>query len=139
MSDQVSGLILLDFHIDQSGNLTTATPVDVPLAGDAYHKKVKMPQGGCLRAVMARCETTPNTSNPDLVCSMTIGGAEDSDGHADIAVGDTEANATFANGEVPFDEDDEIGASIMQTGGTIDDAVDEVHITLLLQLGKSNI
>ncbi len=139
MSDQVSGLIQLDFHVDQSGNLTTATPVHLPLAGDVYHKTVKMPQAGCLRAVLARCETTPNTSNPSLVCSMTIGGAEDSDGHADIAVGDTEANATFANGEVPFDGSDEIGASIMQTGATIDDAVDEVRVTLILQLGKSNI
>jgi hypothetical protein len=139
MSDQVSGLIQLDFHIDQSGNLTTATPVDLPLAGDVYHKTVKMPQDGCLRAVLARCETTPNTGNPALVCSMTIAGTESTSGHADIAVGSTEQNATFANGEVTFDQGDEIGASIMQTGATIDDAVDEVHVTLVLQLGRSNI
>ena len=139
MSNQVSGLIQLDFWIDQSSNLTTATPVDLPLAGDTYHKKVKMPQDGCLRAVLARCETTPNTDNPSLVCSMTIGGVESTNGHADIAVGSTGQNATFANGEVTFDAGDEVGASIMQTGGTIDDAVDEVHVTLILQLGRSNI
>jgi hypothetical protein len=139
MSDQVSGLIALHFYKDNSGNLTTATPVDQPLAGGAYHVKQKMPQDGCLRAIIARIETTPNTANPDLVASMTIGGVEDATGHVDIPIGDTDGVATFANGEVPFDEDDEIGASVMQTGGTIDDAVDETYITLILQLGKSNI
>jgi len=138
MSDQVSGILALDFYIDQSGNLTTATPVDLPRKG-AYHKGFKMPQGGCLRGVIAQCETTPNTANPALVCSMTIGGTESTDGHADIAVGDTAQTETFANGEIPIAADDVVGASIMQTGGTIDDAVDEVIITLLIQLGSSNI
>ena len=139
MSDEVSGLIALSFYIDQSGNLTTATPVDLPIAGGTYHKGFYMPQDGCLRAIIADCETTPNTDNPSLVCSMTLDGAEDSDGHADIEVGDTEAYETFANGEVPIAAGESVGASIMQTGETIDDAVDEVLITLIIQLGRSNI
>lgn len=139
MSDEVSGIIKLDFWINQTGNLTTATPVDVPMAGDVYHKTMLMPQAGCLRAVLARCEQTPNTANPDLVAALTIGGVESVLGIASIPIGDTEANATFANGEITFDEDDEVGASIEMTGGTIDDAVEEVHITLLCQLGRSNI
>ncbi len=139
MSDELSGVIALSFYIDRSTNLTTATPVDLPIAGGTYHKGFYMPQDGCLRAVIADCETTPNTSNPSLVCSMTLDGTESSDGHADIAVGDTEAQATFANGEIPIAAGETVGASIMQTGATIDDAVDEVLITLIIQLGRSNI
>jgi len=138
MSDEVSGLLPLSFYIDQSGNLTTATPVDLKIAG-SYHTKVKMPQAGCVRAILARCETTPNTANPALIAAFTIGGVEQAGCEASIVVGDTEDNATFANGEWEFDEDDEVGVSIEQTGGTIDDAVDEVHVLLLLQLGRSNI
>ena len=137
MSDEVSGLIALTFYLDQSGNLTTATPVDLPLAG-AYHKGYTMPQAGCLRAITADIETTPNTANPDLVADMTIGGAEQLASCA-IPIGDTEAETTFYNGEVPIAKGDVVGASIEQTGGTIDDAVDEVIVTLLIQLGKSNI
>ena len=138
MSDELSGIITLTFYVDQSGNLTTATPVDLPIAG-AYHKGFTMPQDGCLRAIVAQCETTPNTANPDLVCSMTADGTEDATGTTSIAIGATENYATFANGEVPIAKDVEVGASIMQTGGTIDDAVDETIVTLLVQLGRSNI
>jgi len=139
MSDELSGVIALTFYKDQSGNLTTATPVDLPITSGPYHKGFVMPQNGCLRAVIARCETTPNTANPDLVCSMTLDGTESTDGHADIAIGETEKEATFKNGEVTIAKGAEVGASIMQTGGTIDAAVDEVVILLLVQLGKSNI
>ena len=138
MSDEVSGLLPLSFYLDQVGNLTTATPVDLPIAG-AYHTKVKMPQAGCIRAISARIETTPNTANPDLVAAFTIGGVEQAGCEASIQIGDTEAVETFANGEWPFEADDEIGVSIEMTGGTIDDAVDEVHVLLLAQLGLSNI
>ena len=139
MSDEVSGLLPLSFYLDQVGNLTTATPVDLPIAG-AYHTKVnKMPQAGCIRAISARIETTPNTANPDLVAAFTIGGVEQAGCEASIPIGDTEAVETFHNGEWPFEADDEIGVSIEQTGGTIDDAVDEVHVLLLAQLGLSNI
>jgi hypothetical protein len=138
MSDEISGMVAIPFYIDQSGNLTTATPVDLPLAGATYHKGFTMPQDGCLRAIIARCETTPNTSNPSLVCDMTIGGAEEGVG-AEIAVGETAAYATFANGEVNIEKDEVVGASIEQTGGTIDDAVDEVLIILVIQFGRSNI
>jgi hypothetical protein len=138
MSDEVSGLLPLGFYIDQAGNLTTATPVDLPVAG-AYHKMVKMPQAGCIRALIARIETTPNTANPDLVAAFTIGGAEQVGCEVNIAIGATQAGDTYANGEWPFEADDEIGVSIEQTGGTIDDAVDEVHVLLLAQLGRSNI
>lgn len=139
MSDEVSGLVPLSFYIDQSGNLTTATPVDVPMAGATYHKLIKMPQAGCIRAISARIETTPNTANPDLVTAFTIDGTEQAGCEVAIPIGDTEAMGTFHNGEWPFEKDDEIGVSIEMTGGTIDDAVDEVHVLLLAQFGKSNI
>ncbi len=139
MSDEVSGLVPLSFYIDQSGNLTTATPVDLPMAGATYHKKIKMPQSGCIRAISTRLETTPNTANPALITAFTIGGTEQAGCESSVAVGDTEAYATFYNGEYTFDKDDEIGVSIEQTGGTIDDAVDEVHVLLLVQFGRSNI
>ncbi len=139
MSDEVSGLVLLHFFKDNSANLTTATPVDQPLAGDGVHLSMKAPQAGCLRAIMCEILTTPNTANPDLVAAMTIGGVESTTGICAIPIGDTQATGTFANGEVTFEEGDEIGASVEQTGGTIDDAVDETSIFLLLQFGRSNI
>ena len=139
MSDEVSGLIGLNFYIDQSGNLTTATPVDVPMAGATLHKKIKMPQAGCIRMISTRIETTPNTANPDLITAFTIAGAEQAGCETNIPIGDTEATATFGNREYEFAEDDEIGVSIEQTGGTIDDAVDEVHILMVVQFGQSNI
>ena len=138
MSDEISGLIAVPFFIDQSGNLTTATPVDVPIAGGPYHKFFTMPQDGCLRAIIADIETTPNTANPDLVADMTIGGVEQEASCA-IAIAATKAKETFANGEHNIDKDDEVGASIEMTGGTIDDAVDEVSVILIIQLGRSNI
>ena len=138
MSDEISGLIAVPFYIDQSGNLTTATPVDLPLMGGTYHKFFTMPQDGCLRAIIADIETTPNTANPDLVADMTIGGVEQTSSVA-IAIGATKGTTTFANGEYNIDKDDEVGASIEQTGGTIDDAVDETSVILIIQLGRSNI
>ena len=139
MSDEVSGLVLLHFFMDNAGNLTTATPVDQPLAGDGVHLSVKAPQAGCLRAIMCEILTTPNTANPDLVAAMTLDGTESVTGIVAIPIGDTQGSATFANGEVTFEEGEEIGASVEMTGGTIDDAVDETSIFLLLQLGRSNI
>ena len=138
MSDDVSGLVAVQWYIDQSGNLTTATPVDLPMAGATYHKFFTMPQDGCLRAIIADIETTPNTANPDLVSDMTIGGVEQVASCA-IAISATKARETFYNGEHPIAAGDEVGVSIEQTGGTIDDAVDEVSVTLIIQLGRSNI
>jgi len=138
MSDEISGLIAVPFYIDQSGNLTTATPVDLPLMGGTYHKFLTMPQDGCLRAIIADIETTPNTANPDLVADMTIGGVEQGASVA-IPIASTKGYTTFANGEYNIDKDDEVGASIEMTGGTIDDAVDEVSVILIIQLGRSNI
>ncbi len=139
MSDEVSGIMAIQFHIDQTGNLTTATPVDMPIAGGVYHKTFKMPQAGCLRGILSRIEQTPNTSNPDLVTQLTIGGVESTTGLVNIAIGATENEATFYNGEVALAKDDEVGVSIEMTGGTIDDAVEEVVAILIIQLGSSNI
>ncbi|MEE8373002.1 MAG: hypothetical protein V3R87_04770 [Dehalococcoidia bacterium] len=138
MSDQISGLIAVQYFLDQSGNLTTATPVDLDIVPGPYHQNFVMPQDGCLRAIISQIETTPAGSNPDLVTDLTIGGTEQEASCA-IAIGATKATATFANGEHNIDKDDVVGASIEMTGGTINDAVDEVSVILIIQLGRSNI
>ncbi len=138
MSDELSTVIAVQYFLDQSGNLTTATPVDLDIGSGPYHQSFVMPQDGCLRAIISQIETTPNTSNPDLVTDLTIGGVEQEASCA-IAIGATKGKATFYNGEHKIDKDDVVGVSIEMTGGTIDDAVDEVSVILLIQLGRSNI
>jgi hypothetical protein len=136
---EVSGIIAVPFYVDSSGNLTTATPVDCKIAGAPTETTWKMPQKGCLRGIVASSETTPNTANPTLVCGLTVATVEVAGATAGIIVGATKKEVMFKNGAYNLEEGDEVGASIMQTGTTIDAAVNEVSITLLIQLGRSNI
>lgn len=139
MSDHpVSGTFAVPFHIDQSGNLTTATPVDIAPNGQVYKKTFKAPQDGCLRAMTASCETTPAAGNGALVIVMTKGGTEVSGAGVSIAEGATADEETFFNGEYAFAENDLVGVSVTQTG-TINDAPDEIDVFCVFQLGKSNI
>ncbi|MFA5378244.1 MAG: hypothetical protein WC455_20995 [Dehalococcoidia bacterium] len=139
MSDHpVSGIFSERFHIDQSGNLTTATPVDIPPAGQVYKKTFKAPQDGCLRAMCASCETTPAAGNGALVIVMTKGGTEVAGAGVSIAEAATADEETFKNGEFCFVEGDLIGVSVTQTG-TIDAAVNEIDVNCIFQLGKSNL
>jgi hypothetical protein len=134
----VSGIFTQLFHIDQSGNHTTATPVDIPPNGQVYKKTFKAPQAGCLRAMTASCETTPAAGNGALVIVMTKGGTEVAGAGVSIAEGDTADEAQFANGEFNFEEGDLVGVSVTQTG-TINDAPDEIDVLCVFQLGRSNI
>jgi hypothetical protein len=138
----VSDMITMNCHIDRSTVLVTATPVEVPLVGQVYHKSFYATQDGCLRGISARNETAPIAGDAALEVGMTINGTPLTGAKVTGATGGAglHKEGTFKNGAYPFAEGDLVGAYIMQTGTITGGAVvNEVDIQLLLQFGKSNI